>query len=51
LVGGSNPPRRISPAFNRKLVEEFAEHRHEEQAQKARDAVSRNRNGGLTARR
>jgi protease I len=27
------------PAFNRKIVEEFAEGRHEEQAQKAREAV------------
>ena len=27
------------PAFNKKIVEEFAEGRHEQQAQKARDAV------------
>ena len=27
------------PAFNRKLIEEFAEGRHEEQAQKAQEAV------------
>ena len=34
------------PAFNRKIVEEFAEGRHEEQAQKAREAVHANTTPG-----
>jgi protease I len=29
------------PAFNKKIIEEFAEGRHEEQAQKAQEALAR----------